>query len=299
MVLLAGLASLPVKAEIQVFACEPEWAALVRVLLPDARIVTATHYLQDPHYIQARPSLIAGLRRADLAVCTGASLEAGWLPTLLQRAANPVVQVGRPGLFLAGEQLELLGAHQHVDRSMGDVHPEGNPHVHLDPVRLPRIAEALMERIGQIWPELAPQAFARYVRWRVSWNQQREQWRQAAAGLRGRTLVVQHGSFRYLLEWLGIKPVLDLEPKPGLPPSAAHLQELLAAPALADTRAILVASHQDTRAARWLSEKSGKPVLVMPGTVTTEPDTDTLAELISAIVTELVTVAGEGAGDRS
>lgn len=293
---LAVLVSLPVKADIRVFACEPEWAALVRVLLPDARIVSATHYLQDPHYIQARPSLIAALRQADLAVCTGASLEAGWLPTLLQRAANPAVQTGRPGLFMAGEQLELLDAHQHVDRSMGDVHPEGNPHVHLDPERVPRIAEALADRIGQLWPEQASAVFARYVRWRVAWNRARTQWRQAAVSLRGKTLVVQHGSFRYLLDWLGMNPVLDLEPKPGLPPSAAHLQRILTHPALADSRLILVASHQNERPARWLAEKSGKPVLVLPATVTDEPETDTLAELISVIVAELERVVGEDAG---
>lgn len=299
MALLALLVSLPARADIQVFSCEPEWAALVRVLLPEARTVTATHYLQDPHYIQARPSLIAALRRADLAVCSGASLEAGWLPLLLQRAANARVQPGRPGLFLAGEQVELLDAHRHVDRSMGDVHPEGNPHVHLDPVRLPRIAKALAERIGQLWPERASAVFARYVRWRVAWSRQREHWQQASASLRGRTLVVQHGSFHYLLRWLGMEPVLDLEPKPGLPPSAAHLQRILTDPALAGTRVILVASHQNARPAQWLSEKSGKPVLVLPATVTDAPDTDTLEELISAIVSALVQVAGEDAGDRS
>ncbi|WP_245820321.1 metal ABC transporter solute-binding protein, Zn/Mn family [Marinobacter lutaoensis] len=298
MALLAGLLAQPARAEFHVFACEPEWAALVRAWLPEADITTATHYLQDPHYIEARPSLIAKLRRADLAVCTGASLEAGWLPTLLQRAANPAIQVGRPGLFLAAEQVELRDAHRPVDRSMGDVHPEGNPHVHLAPDRLPRIAEALMERLRQLRPDLSSQLFVRYLRWRGAWNQQREVWRQAAERLRGHSVVVQHGSFRYLLDWLGVEAVLDLEPKPGLPPSAAHLQQLLAAPELGPADAILVASHQDPRPAQWLSEQTGKPVRVLPGTVTDDAATDTLAELISTIVAALLDPSGEGAVDQ-
>jgi zinc/manganese transport system substrate-binding protein len=290
---LLGLVSMPVRADFQVFACEPEWAALVQEFMPDAQITTATTYLQDPHYIEARPSLIAAMGRADIAVCTGASLEAGWLPTLLQRAANPDVRPGQPGLFFAADHTRLHAPHDHVDRSMGDVHPEGNPHVHLAPDRLPQIAEALAQRLSELRPDAEADLKARYIKWRVQWNLQRAEWQKLRAGLRGHVVVVQHTSFSYLLRWLGIEATIDLEPKPGLPPSAGYLSEVLTKPDLNNAVAILIASHQDPKPAEWLAERTGKPVLMVPGTVTGKPLTDTLAGLISTIVNSLDNAVSE------
>ena len=294
--LLLLSASLPAQAQLRVFACEPEWAALVRELVPDARLTTATSYLQDPHYIEARPSLIAAVRRADIAVCTGASLEAGWLPTLLQRASNPKVQPGRRGLFFAADHARLYAPHDHVDRSMGDVHPEGNPHVHLSPDQLPEIARALAERLGEIEPEEGAAIQSRYIRWRVDWNRDRSEWRERAQALEGRSLVVQHSSFSYLLRWLGVEMAADLEPKPGLPPSASHLSQLLADPALGNASAILIASYQDPQPAEWLAEQTGLPVVLVPGTVTGEVPTETLNGLISEIIGQIES-AVSGASD--
>ncbi len=295
---LLALASLSVRADFQVFACEPEWAALVREFMPDARFTTATSYLQDPHYIEARPSLIAAMRRADIAVCTGASLEAGWLPTLLQRASNPAVQPGRPGLFFAAEHARLDAPHDHVDRSMGDVHPEGNPHVHLSPDQLPKIAKALAKRLGQLRPEASADIFARHIKWRVRWSQHRAEWRQKAEVLQGRSIVIQHATFSYLLNWLGVEATFELEPKPGLPPSAGHLSQLLAEPGLESADAILIASHQDPKPANWLASQIQKPVLVLPGTVTDTQGTETLAGLISTIVNTLEATMREASGGR-
>jgi zinc/manganese transport system substrate-binding protein len=285
--LLLVLAALPAQAQLRVFACEPEWAALVRDLAPDAQVTTATSYLQDPHYIEARPSLIAAMRRADIAVCTGASLEAGWLPTLLQRASNPHIQSGRPGLFFAAAHAQLHAPHNHVDRSMGDVHPEGNPHVHLAPDQLPEIARALAERLGALEPEAAAAIQGRYIRWRSSWNRLRTEWRDKAEAIEGQSVVVQHSSFNYLLRWLGVEAAADLEPKPGLPPSASHLSRLLAEPGLGEASAILIASHQDPQPAEWLAEQTGLPVVVVPGTVTDEAPIETLGGLISEIIRQI------------
>ncbi|PSF08238.1 zinc ABC transporter substrate-binding protein [Marinobacter fuscus] len=287
----------PVQAQLRIFACEPEWAALVRELVPNARITTATSYLQDPHYIEARPSLIAAVRAADLAVCTGASLEAGWLPVLLQRASNPAIQAGRPGLFFAADHARLHASHEHVDRSMGDVHPEGNPHVHLAPDEVPEIVQALAQRLAGIAPEAAPGVHGRYLRWRAGWNRLRTEWRARAQALEGASVVVQHTGFSYLLEWLGVRVIADLEPKPGLPPSASHLSELLAVPELAGANAILIASHQNPRPAYWLAEQTGLAVITVPGTVTDNPETASLEGLISAIISRIeLTVAGAAHG---
>ena len=168
--LLLGLVITPAQATLNVFACEPEWASLVRILVPDANIHTATTALQDPHYIEARPSLIAAMRRADLAICTGASLEAGWLPALISRASNHEVQPGKPGLFFAAEQVHLHQPHEHVDRSMGDVHPEGDPHIHLDPQRVPTILDALADKMVGLAPEQANVIRLRQQQWKVNWR---------------------------------------------------------------------------------------------------------------------------------
>ena len=296
LLLLAGLVSMPVRAELRVFACEPEWASLVGQLMPEADITTATHHLQDPHYIEARPSLIAAMGRADIAVCTGASLEAGWLPTLLQRASNPDIQTGQPGLFFAADHAQLQAPHDHVDRSMGDVHPEGNPHVHLSPNQMPVIADALANRLIALAPAAENRIKTRHLQWQVNWRTHQAGWQRAADQLQGISVVVQHTGFTYLLNWLGVQHELDLEPKPGLPPSASHLGSLLVNPRLKEASGILVASYQDRQPADWLAEKTGLPVVVVPGTVTGELPAETLSELISEIVLKIESIA-PGASD--
>ena len=285
--LVLALLAPAAQASLNVFACEPEWGDLARSLMPQADITVATTAWQDPHYVEARPSLIAAARRADLVVCTGASLEVGWLPALLQKSANRKIQVGEPGLFYATDQVTLHQPHEHVDHSMGDVHPEGDPHVHLNPDAVPVIAETLARRMQQLAPDSAASIQRAYLSWRVNWNLQRGQWRQAARQLEGLELVVQHTSFDYLLRWLGVEPVIDLEPKPGLPPSASHLSGILGHDRLDQADGILVATYQDDRPARWLSEQSGLPVLVLPATVTDEPSTASLPKLIGHIIQQL------------
>ncbi|TGN39253.1 metal ABC transporter solute-binding protein, Zn/Mn family [Marinobacter confluentis] len=284
---LLGLAALPAQAAIKVFACEPEWADLTRALVPDADIHTATSARQDPHYIEARPSLISAMRRAHIAVCTGASLEAGWLPALISRASNREIQPGKPGLFFAAEQVSLHQPHNHVDRSMGDVHPEGDPHIHLDPDRLPSIVNALADRLAALAPDDEHAIRLRQRQWQVRWKLETAKWREAATSLEGLSVAVQHSNFGYLLRWLGVEPSIDLEPKPGLPPSASHLSEALADPALDRVRLILIASYQGERPAQWLASKTELPVEILPGTVTDQPETDTLAKLISHIIDRL------------
>ena len=140
-------ASLSAHATLQVFACEPEWAALASEVGGDKVVsFSATHAQQDPHYIRARPSLISKARRADLIICSGADLEIGWLPLLLERAGSNV-QPGRLGNLMAFHYVPLLEIPVVVDRSMGDVHPDGNPHIHLDPYNILRVAEELSDRL--------------------------------------------------------------------------------------------------------------------------------------------------------
>jgi zinc/manganese transport system substrate-binding protein len=272
-----------------VFTCEPEWASLTRALLPSAQVHSATTSRQDPHHIEARPALIAQLRNADLAVCTGASLEAGWLPTLQQRASNARIQDGQPGMFYAAEQVELIDPYQGTITPFdGDVHRAGNPHVHADPYRVLRVAQALQERLTRLQPEQASAIQARWRQFEADWRQRIGRWEQQASALRGRTLAAQHTTFAYLWRWLELRQVADLEPKPGIEPSPAHLDKLLGQLTATPPMAIVVAQHQDARAGKWLSTqlKPPAPLLVLPATVT-DDQADALARWFDQLLSSL------------
>ncbi len=276
---------------LDIFACEPEWAALARALAPDARITSATHARQDPHHIEARPALIGNLRRAQLAVCTGASLEIGWLPMLQQRAGNREVQDGRDGMFYAAQAVTLMDRRERVDRSMGDVHAEGNPHFHLDPRRLDAVAAALAERLARIDPPHAAAYRSRYTSWSQDWQQRIVAWETRAAPLRGRAIVAQHSSFAYAWTWLGLQQVADLEPKPGLPPTVSHLNRVLQQVAGTPPMAVVHALYQDPQAAQWLSQHTRRPTLALPTTVMSDGPAAELAGLFDTLIDELLRTA--------
>lgn len=253
---------------LQVFACESEWAALTRELAGDkATVYTATTALQDPHQIQARPSLIAGVRKADLLVCTGAELEAGWLPVLLQQAANPAVQEGKPGSFMAADHVRKLDVPTRLDRADGDVHASGNPHIQTDPRNIAAVAQALGQRLADIDPPNAAHYRARLADFNGRWQAATQRWTQAAAPLRGMPIAVQHKGFPYLENWLGLQQVAALEPKPGVEPSSAHLSDVLKQLQARPAKVILRAAYNEARGAQWLSERTRIPVVTLAYTV--------------------------------
>src|SRR4051812_35364927 len=148
---MAMVFSLPAAAALNVFACEPEWAALAKELGGDKlSVFSAVTPLQDPHRIEARPSLIARIRSADLVICSGSELEVGWLPLLFTQSGNDRVQPGTPGFIEASQFVPKLDVPTLVDRSLGDIHPAGNPHVHLDPRNIARVGEVVSARLAQI-----------------------------------------------------------------------------------------------------------------------------------------------------
>src|SRR5678810_532387 len=148
----------PAHAAVRVLACEPEWGALAQELGgPLVDVSVATSALQDPHQIQAKPSLIARARNADLVVCTGAELEIGWLPVLLQQSGNAKIQPGQPGSFAAADYVKKLDVPVQLDRAQGDVHAAGNPHIQTDPRNIALVAAALGARLQQVDPVHAAQ----------------------------------------------------------------------------------------------------------------------------------------------
>jgi zinc/manganese transport system substrate-binding protein len=260
-------ASFGVQAAVSVFACEPEWASLTKAIGgAHVRVVSATHARQNPHYIRARPSLIAAIRRAELLVCSGASLEAGWLPVLLKRASSEL-QPGGVGYLMATDHVAVLETPTTVDRSMGDVHPEGNPHVHLNPNNLIQIGRRIKEQLQKIDPDNKAVYAKRYADFERQWAVAIQRWTVQAAPLRGQTVIVHHKSLSYLLDWLGINTLASLEPVPGLPPTASHLNTVLKDSSRQPVLAILRTPYDPSDASEWMASKTRIPSVVVPYTV--------------------------------
>ncbi len=288
---MALVVSLPAHAKLSVFACEPEWGALVQELAGDAvEVSVATTAKQDPHQIEARPSLIARVRRADLLVCTGAELEVGWLPQLVRQSGNGRIASG-DGAFYAASQVETLDKPGTVDRALGDVHPQGNPHVHLDPHRLLTIANALSARLAQLDAANAATYTQRLADFTTRWNDAMAKWEAKAAPLKGRHLVVHHVSWVYLERWLGLDEIGQLEPKPGVPPTSSHLSELIATTKAQNPVAILCAAYQDEKPSQWLSERTGVPAVVLPFTVGGDDQAKDLFGLYDSTIDKLLGAA--------
>jgi zinc/manganese transport system substrate-binding protein len=267
-VLILALYSTSTWAALNVFACTPEWGSLAQELGGDrASVYTATTALQDPHRIEARPSLIARARSADLMVCTGAELEVGWVPLLQTQSGNARIQAGRPGYFEAASVVPLIDKPARLDRAMGDVHAAGNPHLHLDPRNIEKVAVALAERMASLDLPEAAYYRAREQSFLERWRQARVRWESQAAPLKGLPLVVYHKDLSYLLNWLGMQEVGSLEPKPGLPPTTAHLGELLARLKQSPAKAVVRSAYSDPRPAEWLAERARVPAITVAYTV--------------------------------
>lgn len=267
LVLVAATMTTTAHARLRVFACEPEWNAMLHELGGDKLDVdVATNALQDPHQVEARPSLIAKVRGADLIVCTGAELEIGWLPQLLRQAGNNKVTAGN-GYFMADSQVTLLGKPAQLNRANGDIHADGNPHIQMDPYRMLAVAKALAARLALLDPANAATYQQRFDDFSKRWLAAIDKWETRAAPLKGRAIVVHHDAWEYLETWLGMTQVGTLEPKPGVPPTSSHLAELIAVTKAAHTLAIVSAAYQDPKAGEWLAERTGVPAVVLPFTV--------------------------------
>jgi zinc/manganese transport system substrate-binding protein len=258
----------PAAAALNIFATVPEWGALAQELGGDkVNVYTATNALQDPHHVEARPSLIARARSADLIVATGAELEVGWLPLVLQQSANPKVRPGTPGYFEAAAFVPLLGKPQRLDRAEGDIHPAGDPHIQTDARNVARVAVPLAARLEELDPANAAYYRARARQFGERWSAAIVKWEREAAPLKGAPVVVQHKAFTYLIDWLGMKEVAALEPKPGMEPTTAHLAEVLALLERQPAKMVLHAAYQNNRASQWLAQRAKIAVVTLPFTV--------------------------------
>ncbi len=283
--------SMPVRAELNIFTCESDWASLARELGGDkVDVYQATNGKQDVHYIQARPSLLARARRADLLMCTGAGLESGWLPVILRKTGNAKIRPGQPGHLMAADFVLLKGRPQNLDRSEGDIHAAGNPHIQTDPHNISKIAEALSQRLQQLDSANAEHYQTRHADFTQRWQAAIIAWKQRAAALKGLPVVVYHDGWVYLQDWLGLQKVAVLEPKPGIPPGSGHLSRVLRTLQAQPAKAVIYAAYQDPKAAKWLTNKTGISALALPNSIGGADGAEDLFGLFDTIINRLLSV---------
>ena len=289
LVLLVLLLPVSASAELKVFACEPEWAALAEEIGGDlVESYSATTALQDPHYIQARPSLIAQVRKADLVICSGAQLEIGWLPALLQKANNRKVLPGNDGYMEASSFVVRLDRTANLDRAQGDIHPQGNPHIQTNPHNIAAVARALSERLSKI-DNYNSETYKLNLKYFITkWDQAVTRWEAQAEPLRGIRAITHHKSWVYFLQWLGIEEVEHLEAIPGLPPTATHLGKLTSKFSGGGADVIIRSPYQHAKPSEWLSERTGIPAVVLPLTVGGTAEATDLFALFDDIIRRLM-----------
>jgi len=254
--------------QLNVFACEPEWGALATEIGGDkVSVYTATTGAQDPHQVQARPSLIAKARTADVAVCTGAELEIAWLPMIAQQSGNAKIAAGGPGAFEATSAVRLVEAPVRLDRAEGDIHAGGNPHIQTDPRMMVPVSKAMAAKFSALDPANATTYASRQADFEKRWTVALAGWTAKAAPLKGVSVAVQHHSWPYLENWLGLIEVTPLEPKPGVPPSSGYLAQVLQKLQANPVKFVMRAAYEDGRPSDFISEKAKIPAVVLPFTI--------------------------------
>ncbi len=263
-----SLATSLANADLKIFATVPEWGALAETLGgTKVTVFTATTGLQDPHRIQARPSLIAKARTANLVIATGGGLEDGWLPVVQREASNAEVMPNRPGYLAATQYVRMLDVPAVVDRTMGDVHAGGNPHIQTDPRNLLPIAKAISARMQQLDPENAAYYQTQLSQFDQRWQANLQRWQQQAAPLRGVKVWYQHDGYPYMNAWLGLNQVGVLEPRPGVEPSSRQLADILQRQHSVQGRIVIASAYLNDAPSKWLAEKANIPEVVLPFTV--------------------------------
>ena len=286
--------SAPAFADLNVFSCEPHWTALLAEVGGDhVKVTTASGAFNDPHFIQAKPSLISAVRKADLVVCNGGDLEVGWLPVLMQQGARDTVQPGQPGFLDGSQYIQMLQVPSSVDRAQGDIHPFGNPHYQTDPRNIGLVAAELVKRLVQLDPANAADYQKRYADFKGRWDTAVAKWTTEAAPLKGMKVIAFHDGWVYMQNWLGVDAVGFLEPKPGIPPSPAHLSELLAKIKGASVAGIIYTPYEDEQFPEWLSDRGGIGKAMIPDTVGADDDKD-LFQFYDLMVNQLLKLHGGG-----
>jgi zinc/manganese transport system substrate-binding protein len=251
---LFGLTT-PALAALNVVATLPWIGSLVTDIGKDkVKVTTLVKTNQDPHYVEAKPSLIVEARRADILFFNGLDLEVGYLPILIESSRNPKIQPGTPGYFDCSQFVTPIERATQVDRSMGDVHPLGNPHYHLSPKNIFRVAEGISGGLARVDPANKDFYRANFSSFAEKFQEKQKQW--SDRNLRGKKFLPYHKFFEYLAAEFGFEIIDYIEPKPGIPPSAGHVEKLIELMKKTKPDAILTTSYYGTKEVSFLSQKT-------------------------------------------
>jgi ABC-type Zn uptake system ZnuABC Zn-binding protein ZnuA len=219
---------------------------------------------QDPHYVEAKPSFLLKLRKADLLIVIGLQLEIGWLQPLITQCGNPRVQIGAPGYLDASQFAEILEIPRgEITRAMGDVHPLGNPHYWLDPENGRRIAHGIQMKLAQMQPEDAAYFEQRYADFSRRLDEATKKWEERIGPYRGSEVVTYHRSWPNFTKRFGLNVVGYVEPRPGIPPSPGHLVDLIRFMKQRKIRVILVEPYFDLKTPQAVARETGAKVVVL------------------------------------
>jgi ABC-type Zn uptake system ZnuABC Zn-binding protein ZnuA len=291
--LLAVILAAPLDAQIRVVTTTPDLAAVAKEIGGDAVEVTAlAKPTEDPHFVDAKPSHIVTLNRADLLIEGGAELELGWLPALLQGVRNTKIAPGSKGRISASQGVKMLDVPTSFDRSRGDVHALGNPHFLLDPTNTRLVAAQIAAHLGQIQPASAAQFQANLQRFNTTLDQKTAQWEAALAPHKGAKLVTYHKDFSYLADRFGLEVVATLEEKPGIAPSPAHIAEVIQTMKAQNAKVILVQPFQNRRTAETVARQTQATVIDMPQQPGVAQNTTTYFTLMDHLVRTLAGALG-------
>lgn len=257
----------PAQAKLRVVATVPDLAAIARAVAgPRAEVFALTLPTQDPHYVDARPHLVLKLNRADLLLLVGLELEVGWLPVLLTGARNAKIQQGNDGYLDCSAHVALREVPQaRIDRSMGDIHPGGNPHYLTDPENAIRLARVIARRLGRLDEEGREHYASSAARFAAALQARQRAWAAQLAPHRGTQVVAYHKSWAYFVEAMGLRVLAHLEPKPGIPPNAAHVLRVVQTMRRERVPVLLQEEYYPDRTAKLVADKTGARLLVLQG----------------------------------
>jgi zinc/manganese transport system substrate-binding protein len=280
----------PAHAKLRVVTSIETFADLTRKIGGDrVEIEPLSHGYMDPHFVQAKPSLIVQLNRADLLIFVGLDLEIGWLPPLVLGARNGRIQAGSPGSLDVSTAVPVLDVPTtKVDRSLGDIHPMGNPHYWIPPDNAERIARAIAERLEQLDPDGAATYQTRLRAFLDELARRRTAWERLAAPLRGAKVVTYHKSWSYVSRWLGLEEIGYVEPKPGIPAPPSHIAALIGLMRKNGVKLLLMESFYPRNTVQLVGDKSGARVLVLPSDVGARPEIRDYFALVDDLVKQLV-----------
>ncbi len=280
-------------AKLRVVTSIETFADLAKRIGGDRVEVTAlSHGSMDPHFVEAKPSLQVALNRADLLVHVGLELEIGWLPPLVLACRNPKIQLGTPGNLDASAAIPVLDVPTtKVDRSMGDIHPQGNPHYWLAPDNAARVAGEIAQRLRELDPSGAAAYQANLERFQSELKAKRAAWERAAAGLRGVKIVVYHKSWSYVSQWLGLVEIGYVEPKPGIPPPLSHVAALVGLMRAQHAQLVLMESFYSRSTAQLVAQQAGARLVVLPSDVGARPELNDYFKLVDAVIADLAGAA--------